>query len=107
MNVTYEPLNHPFTINGFGSGKTTPLGSFQATLMVDRAKANVKVYVVRDAVQVVPLLVGQFFTEQPHVTVVRRKIARTPYAFLKSVTRLMMRTGLWQILRYRSCLHDA
>ncbi|KAG0425812.1 hypothetical protein HPB47_027044 [Ixodes persulcatus] len=73
MNVTYEPLNHPFTINGFGSGKPTPLGSFQATLTVDQAKANVKVYVVRDAVQVVPLLVGQPFTEQPHVTVVRRK----------------------------------
>lgn len=73
LEFTYDKLLHPFTVSGYGSGQTTPLGHARAVLTVDRTTADVDVYIVPDDVQVIPLLIGQPFTEQSHVKIIRRK----------------------------------
>lgn len=48
-------------------------GTANVHITVTQAKAQVPVYIVPDHTQSIPLLVGQPFTEQRHVTVVRRQ----------------------------------
>ncbi|XP_064462728.1 uncharacterized protein LOC135373461 [Ornithodoros turicata] len=72
LSVQYSDLSAPFEIHGYGSGKIIPIGKARLELKADEATATVDVYVVPENAQVVPLLIGQPFTEQPHVTVIRR-----------------------------------
>lgn len=72
LDVRYDKLKNPVTIKGYGMGQVIPVGQLTAELEVDAAKAQVTVFVVPDEAQEIPLLVGQPFTEQPHVTLVKR-----------------------------------
>lgn len=73
LQVAYHELRKPYSISGYGSGKVVPVGEARARIKVDQAVADVELYVVPDDAQKIPLLVGQPFTEQEHVTVVRRR----------------------------------
>ncbi|XP_064479068.1 uncharacterized protein LOC135392282 [Ornithodoros turicata] len=73
MQLKYEKLNKPYTINGYGSGQIVPLGETRVSLEVDQATAEVDVYIVSDDAQRIPLLIGHPFTEQNHITIVRRR----------------------------------
>ncbi|KAK4883936.1 hypothetical protein RN001_000207 [Aquatica leii] len=60
------------------------LGSVQLTLKVDEVEAEVKVCVVRDSLQEVPILIGRNFTELPKVLMIKDdKILK----FVKSDTK--------------------
>lgn len=67
-----QELQKAFSISGYGAGTIQVLWKARAPLRVDEATAEVTVYIVPDEAQGVPLLIGQLFTEQPHVTIVRR-----------------------------------
>lgn len=73
LKISYSEPAVPFTIGGYGSGRVTPCGETSATIAIDQATADVQLFVVPSSSQSIPLLVGQPFTEQPHVTVVRRR----------------------------------
>lgn len=73
LDFNYEKLETPVVIRDFGNGEMQPVGIFHAELIVDNARAMVHVLVVPDEFQTVALLVGQPFTEQEHITIVRRK----------------------------------
>ncbi|KAL3247236.1 hypothetical protein MRX96_057172 [Rhipicephalus microplus] len=61
------------TIEGYGSGRVTPCGEANVNLTVDQVTANVLVLIVPNESQAIPIIVGQPFTKQRHVTVVRRR----------------------------------
>ncbi|XP_077534640.1 uncharacterized protein LOC144146572 [Haemaphysalis longicornis] len=73
LEISYTKLKESLSIGGYGSGCVTPCGEASATITVDQATADVHLYVVPSSSQSIPLLVGQPFTEQPHVTIVRRR----------------------------------
>lgn len=56
-------------LKGFGNAIVKPLGAVVVDLAIDSASARVKVIVVPDDVMRVPLIIGQTFTEQPHIIV--------------------------------------
>ncbi|GJQ87697.1 hypothetical protein Trydic_g22072 [Trypoxylus dichotomus] len=62
-----------FYLTGYGTGKIMPLGENTIDLEVDHARAVVLVLVVPDEPQTVPVLIGEPFTEQQHITMVKRK----------------------------------
>lgn len=51
----------------------TPCGEANVDLTVDQATADVPVLIVPNESQAIPVIVGQPFTEQPHVMIVRRR----------------------------------
>lgn len=57
------------SLRGFGEAVVKPLGKATIDLRVDEAQASVIALVVPDEVMRVSLLVGQSFTEQPHIIV--------------------------------------
>ncbi|KAH7952665.1 hypothetical protein HPB51_028175 [Rhipicephalus microplus] len=61
------------TIKGYGSGRGTPCGEANVNLTVDKATADVLVLIVPNESQAITVIVGQPFTEQRHVMVVRRR----------------------------------
>jgi transposase InsO family protein len=64
FEVDVEPLI------GYGQGIVQPIGLFSANLTIDDVMARVKIHVVPSKAQVIPLLVGHPFTEQPHVVII-------------------------------------
>lgn len=72
IGVKCTAIDKPLTIGGYGSGRVTPCGEANVNLTVDQATADVPVLIVPNDSQAIPLIVGQPFTEQPHVTIVRR-----------------------------------
>ncbi|KAL1417894.1 hypothetical protein MTO96_006035 [Rhipicephalus appendiculatus] len=73
IGIRYSVMEKPLTIGGYGSGRVTPCGQANVNLTVDQATADVPVLIVPNESQAIPIIVGQPFTEQPHVTVVRRR----------------------------------
>lgn len=57
------------TMKGFGNGLVKSLGSVTVDLEIDGVKARVLGKVVSDGLLDKPMLVGQTFTEQPHIVV--------------------------------------
>ncbi|KAK9727837.1 Reverse transcriptase (RNA-dependent DNA polymerase) [Popillia japonica] len=72
LNVKIEPLDKPMQIRGFGEGAITPIGKFNALLKVDQARAETEILVVPNSCQKIPLVIGQPFTEQKHIVLVRK-----------------------------------
>lgn len=58
-------------VKGFGGQAVSVIGVADIPICVDRAMANVKLYVVSNHSQAIPVIVGQSFTEQPHVVVMK------------------------------------
>ncbi|KAK9718780.1 hypothetical protein QE152_g23003 [Popillia japonica] len=73
LNLKYQPIQQIFIIRCYGSGEVKPLGKLEAFVEVDEAKAVAEMFVVPDQVQQIPLLIGQPFPEQRHVTIIRRR----------------------------------
>lgn len=57
------------TMKGFGNGLVKSLGNVTLEIEIDGVKATVSCKVVDDSLLDRPLLIGQSFTEQPHVIV--------------------------------------
>lgn len=72
-----KKLNHKIStdcdviIKGYGSAYTKALGKIQLDIKIDNVKRNVDVLVVPDDLQDVPVLIGQAFTEQPGLLVLK------------------------------------
>ncbi|KAL1454785.1 hypothetical protein MTO96_043660 [Rhipicephalus appendiculatus] len=75
VGIKYSVMEKPLTIGGYGSGRVTTCGEANVNLTVDQATADVPVLIVPNESQAIPIIVGQPFTEQPDVTVVRRRNA--------------------------------
>ncbi|KAG0426410.1 hypothetical protein HPB47_026477 [Ixodes persulcatus] len=73
LGISYNQPSRGCKIGGYGFGHVLPCGITEASVTVDQATARVPIYVVPSEAQAIPLLVGQPFTEQPHVTIVRRR----------------------------------
>ncbi|KAL1445511.1 hypothetical protein MTO96_044985 [Rhipicephalus appendiculatus] len=73
IGIKYKVIGKLLTIGGYGSGRVTPCGEASVNFTVNQATADVPVLIVPNESQVIPVIVGQPFTEQPHVTVVRRR----------------------------------
>lgn len=58
-------------MQGYGQSFTTTLGSTNLTIKLDQVEAEVKVCIVRDDLQNVPILIGRNFTEKPHILLVK------------------------------------
>ncbi|KAH7933463.1 hypothetical protein HPB49_012905 [Dermacentor silvarum] len=71
IGVKCTAIDKPLTIGGYRSGRVTPCGEANVNLTVDQATADVPVLIVPNESQAIPLIVGQPFTEQPHVTIPR------------------------------------
>ncbi|XP_072936600.1 uncharacterized protein [Epargyreus clarus] len=56
-------------LKGFGNQVVQTLGTVQVILIIDGVRADVECQVVDDKYLEVPILIGQTFTEQQHVTV--------------------------------------
>ncbi|XP_044581490.1 uncharacterized protein LOC123263035 [Cotesia glomerata] len=65
---------HPteVVLRGYGGGIIRPYGVVEAKLKIDLAEGNVKIHVVPNDLQNVPLIVGQPFLDLPGVTMVQR-----------------------------------
>ncbi|KAJ8940809.1 hypothetical protein NQ314_010567 [Rhamnusium bicolor] len=73
LELVYEPVDTKIVIKGYGSGKVNPYGKIQAEIEVDEAKAKTEILIVPNDAQNIPLLIGQPFTEQKHIVIVRRR----------------------------------
>ena len=73
IGIKYSLIGKPLTIGGYGSGRVTPCGEANVNLTVDQATADVPMLIVPNESQAIPVIIGQPFTEQPHVTIVRRR----------------------------------
>ncbi|KAI8425605.1 hypothetical protein MSG28_011422 [Choristoneura fumiferana] len=56
-------------LRGFGNSIVQVLGRCRCNITIDKVEAEVDLYVVPDYAMDVPLMIGQSFTEQPHVVV--------------------------------------
>lgn len=56
-------------LKGFGNSVVQVLGKRQVNVTVDEVEAEVQLFVVPDGAMQVPIMIGQTFTEQPHVVV--------------------------------------
>lgn len=68
LNVSYRTSNLPM-LRGFGNSFVQVLGRCEVLIAIDGVEANTELFVVPDGSMQKPLLVGQSFTEQPHVIV--------------------------------------
>lgn len=57
------------TLKGFGNSIVNVLGKQLATIKIDEVEADVELFVVPDEAMHVPVMIGQTFTEQPHIVV--------------------------------------
>ncbi|KAL1421113.1 hypothetical protein MTO96_023420 [Rhipicephalus appendiculatus] len=71
VETKYTVTEKPLTIGGYGSGSMTPCGETNVNITVGLATAAVPVLIVPNESQAIPIIVGQPFTEQPHVTIWR------------------------------------
>lgn len=60
-------------IGGYGFSLVLPCEITEASVVMNYATARVPIYVILSKAQVIPLLIGQPITEQPHVTIMRRR----------------------------------
>lgn len=70
--LSIEAIPKTIEIRGYGDGKLVPLCVSMVELQVDCATTQVPVYIVADEAQTISLIVGQPFTEQPHIILVKR-----------------------------------
>lgn len=59
-------------LTGYGDRSVTPLGLLTATLSIGGVAAMVRIHVVLENCQVIPLIVGHPFTEQSYVEIISR-----------------------------------
>nr|CAI5822132.1 unnamed protein product [Callosobruchus analis] len=72
LGLVLNPLDRSFKITGFGNGSVKPIAKTYAEIKIDQAKAYAELLVIPDEYQQVPLLIGQPFTEQNHIVVVKK-----------------------------------
>nr|CAI5861487.1 unnamed protein product [Callosobruchus analis] len=72
LGLVLNPLDRSFKITGFGNGSVKPIAKTYAEIKIDQAKAYTELLVIPDEYQQVPLLIGQPFTEQNHIVVVKK-----------------------------------
>ncbi|XP_047040784.1 uncharacterized protein LOC124645082 [Helicoverpa zea] len=65
---TYDTNNLPH-LRGFGGSLVQVLGKRLVNVMVDEVEAEVELLIVPDNAMQVPVMIGQTFTEQRHITV--------------------------------------
>lgn len=68
MEIMWKPAN--LQITGFAGGSGVALGYAKIKLSIDEAKATVTALIVPDGLLKIPLIVGQAFLNQPHVTMI-------------------------------------
>ncbi|GJQ73696.1 hypothetical protein Trydic_g14031 [Trypoxylus dichotomus] len=73
VGLKWESMKESYYLTGYGAGKVMPLHESAIDLEVDHTRTIVVVLVVPDEAQTVPVLIGQPFTEQQHITMVKRK----------------------------------
>ncbi|KAL1431602.1 hypothetical protein MTO96_002231 [Rhipicephalus appendiculatus] len=73
VEIKYSVMEKPLAIGAYGSGRVTPCVEANVNLTVDQATAHVPTLIVPNESQAIPIIVRQPFTEQLHVTVVRRR----------------------------------
>lgn len=56
-------------LKGFGNSNVQVIGKSRVNIIVDDVEADVDLYIVPDSAMHVPVMIGQTFTEQPHVVV--------------------------------------
>lgn len=66
-------------VRGFGQSSVTPLYKSHVTVKIDDIEANIEVLVVNDEFMQTPLIIGQNFTEQPNLTVLKDSQSLTFY----------------------------
>ncbi|XP_064292920.1 uncharacterized protein LOC135309976 [Plodia interpunctella] len=57
------------TLRGFGNSIVKALGKIRVKVVIDDVQADIDIFVVPDDVMHMPLLIGQSFTEQPHILI--------------------------------------
>ncbi|KAK9688368.1 Reverse transcriptase (RNA-dependent DNA polymerase) [Popillia japonica] len=72
LGLEYSPLDKPIVIRGFGQGLAKAIGKLTTEIKIDEAVALTEILVVSDNFQEIPLLVGQPFTDQDHIVIIRR-----------------------------------
>nr|CAI5831004.1 unnamed protein product [Callosobruchus analis] len=72
LGLVLNPLDRSFKITGFGNGSVKPIAKTYVEIKIDQAKAYTELLVIPDEYQQVPLLIGQPFTEQNHIVVVKK-----------------------------------
>ncbi|KAK9752644.1 hypothetical protein QE152_g3977 [Popillia japonica] len=72
LGLEYSPLDKPIVIKGFGQGLAKAIGKLTTEIKIDEAVALTEILVVPDNFQEIPLLVGQPFTDQDHIVIIRR-----------------------------------
>ncbi|KAF2903588.1 hypothetical protein ILUMI_02608 [Ignelater luminosus] len=58
-------------IRGFAGNSFSSIGIVEVPLCIDRAIANVQLCVIPDHLQAIPVIVGQNFTEQSHIVIMK------------------------------------
>ncbi|KAG7310665.1 hypothetical protein JYU34_003468 [Plutella xylostella] len=66
----YDTTNLPL-LKGFGNSVVQAIGKRQVQVLIDSVAADVELIVVPDNAMHVPLLVGQTYTEQPHIVITK------------------------------------
>ncbi|CAG9137632.1 unnamed protein product [Plutella xylostella] len=66
----FDTTNLPL-LKGFGNSVVQAIGKRQVQVLIDSVAADVELIVVPDNAMHVPLLVGQTFTEQPHIVITK------------------------------------
>lgn len=57
------------SLKGFGNSIVAPFGKVNVKISLDGVEADTELLIVPDDVMNVPLMIGQTFTEQPHITI--------------------------------------
>lgn len=57
------------TLRGFGNSVVQVLGKHEVTISIDGVRAQTELLIVPDSAMHVPLMIGQSFTEQPHIII--------------------------------------
>ncbi|KAL0828840.1 hypothetical protein ABMA28_003751 [Loxostege sticticalis] len=68
ISTDFDKSNLP-VLRGFGNSMVRPLGSFKVQVELDGVAAKLDLIIVPDEVMQVPLMIGQTFTEQPHIVI--------------------------------------
>ncbi|KAH6938545.1 hypothetical protein HPB50_010469 [Hyalomma asiaticum] len=69
----FTATNKRLTIGDYGSGRVMLCSEANINVTDDQATADVPVLIMLNESQAIPLIVGQPFTKQPHVIIVRRR----------------------------------
>lgn len=72
LELPYNTLDVS-TLQGYGNGFTTTLGSAKVKIKIDNVEADIKINIVGDNLQNVPMFIGRNFTELPNVLIIKNK----------------------------------